>query len=148
MAARQQAARAGNAARRARENPYIRRLVDDADLRRNVGEAAAAARSAYGRLSNGKRPARALMEDKKLKRDLEQAAESMRAVGDALRKSSRPRKRRLGRKLMLALAAAGLALALSEGLRKSVLDALFGAEEEFEYSSTTAPEPAPETVPA
>ena len=35
-----------------------------------------------------------------------------------------------------------LALALSEGLRKKVLDALFGAEEEFEYTSTTTPAPA------
>ena len=34
---------------------------------------------------------------------------------------------------------AGLALALSEDLRKKLLDALFGAEEEFEYTSTTAP---------
>ena len=51
-----------------------------------------------------------------------------------------------------ALAAAGaarwsrrvLALALSEGLRSKVLDLLFGAEEEFDYSSTTMPaEPAP-----
>ena len=45
------------------------------------------------------------------------------------------------------IVAAGAALALSEGLRKKVLDALFGAEEEFEYSSTTtssssAPQPA------
>ena len=37
------------------------------------------------------------------------------------------------------LVAAGAALALSEGLRKKVLDALFGAEEEFEYTSTTSP---------
>jgi hypothetical protein len=37
---------------------------------------------------------------------------------------------------------AGLALALSEGLRKKVLDAMFGAEEEFEYTSTTTPSPA------
>jgi hypothetical protein len=34
---------------------------------------------------------------------------------------------------------AALALALSEDLRKKVLDALFGAEEEFEYTSTTSP---------
>ena len=31
-----------------------------------------------------------------------------------------------------------LAMALSEGLRSKVLDLLFGAEEEFDYSSTTA----------
>jgi hypothetical protein len=37
-----------------------------------------------------------------------------------------------------------LAVALSEGLRTKVLDLMFGAEEEFDYSSTTAPaEPAP-----
>ena len=35
-----------------------------------------------------------------------------------------------------------LALALSEGLRKKVLDALFGAEEEFEYTASTTPEPS------
>jgi hypothetical protein len=37
----------------------------------------------------------------------------------------------------------GPALVVSEGLRKKVLDALFGAEEEFEYTSTTStPTPA------
>ena len=36
----------------------------------------------------------------------------------------------------------GVALAVSEGLRKKVLDALFGAEEEFEYTSTTTTPPA------
>ena len=35
---------------------------------------------------------------------------------------------------------AGLALAMSEGLRKKVLDALFGAEEEFEYTASTTPD--------
>ena len=37
---------------------------------------------------------------------------------------------------------------MSEGLRKKVLDALFGAEEEFEYTSTTssASSPAPATA--
>ena len=39
--------------------------------------------------------------------------------------------------------AAGLAIALSEGRRKAVLDTLFGKEEEFEYTSTTTPSPEP-----
>ena len=47
---------------------------------------------------------------------------------------------------MLALIGGALAIALSEDLRKTVLDRLFGAEEEFEYSSTTAP--AAETAKA
>jgi hypothetical protein len=41
--------------------------------------------------------------------------------------------------VIVALVGAGAAIALNEGLRKKVLDALFGAEEEFEYTSTTTP---------
>jgi hypothetical protein len=51
-----------------------------------------------------------------------------------------PKKKRsggFGKVLLVGIAGAGVALAVSEGLRKKVLDALFGAEEEFEYSSTT-----------
>ena len=51
--------------------------------------------------------------------------------------------------LLLLIVGAGAALALSEGLRKKVLDALFGAEEEFEYTSTTsAPSSSPAGSPA
>ena len=49
----------------------------------------------------------------------------------------------IGRALLLALVAAVLAVALSEGVRNRLLDALFGAEEEFDYVPTTvAPEAA------
>ncbi len=50
-----------------------------------------------------------------------------------------------GRGLLLLVGIVGgaLALALSEGLRKKVLDALFGAEEEFEYTASTTPEASP-----
>jgi hypothetical protein len=40
---------------------------------------------------------------------------------------------------------AGAALAFSEPLRNKVLDALFGKEEEFEYTSTTSPATPPPT---
>jgi hypothetical protein len=43
---------------------------------------------------------------------------------------------------------AGIALAVSEGLRKKVLDALFGAEEEFEYTSTTSSAASSSGTPA
>jgi hypothetical protein len=39
-------------------------------------------------------------------------------------------------------------LILSEDARKIVLDKLFGAEEEFEYTSTTTPAPSTESVNA
>ena len=48
--------------------------------------------------------------------------------------------------LALIVVAGLLAIALSEGLRSKVLDLLFGAEEEFDYSSTTAP-PTPAPAP-
>jgi len=44
-----------------------------------------------------------------------------------------------GKLLFLLLVAGVLALVLSKDLRSKLLDALFGAEEEFDYSSTTMP---------
>src|SRR2546423_254321 len=145
MAARDKAAKAGKAAQAARKNPYLQRLAEDPELRQNIRTAYEATRGAYGRLTNGKGPS-ALMDDKKLQKDLRAAATALRDAGDALKEGPRRKRKRRGRKLFVLLVAAGLALALSEGLRKTVLDALFGAEEEFEYSSTTTPQPAPDTV--
>ena len=146
-AARKRARKAGDAALAARNNAYVQRIVEDAELRDNIRDAVEQSKKAYARLSNGKAPAKALMEDKKLQKELRQAALALGAVAVALREGpkKRKRKRRLGRKLFILAVGAGLALALSEGLRKKVLDALFGAEEEFDYTSTTTPAPAPET---
>jgi hypothetical protein len=149
MAARKRAAKAGKAALAARENPYLQRLAQDAELRENIRGAFLQTRKAYSRLANGKAPTKALMEDRKLQKELREAALSLRDVGTALKEGpKRRRKRRPGRALLLLVVGGGLALALSEGLRKKVLDALFGAEEEFDYTSTTTPSPAPETAAA
>jgi hypothetical protein len=104
-------------------------------------------------MSNGKPATTALFEDRKLQKELREAAGALRDAANTLREPPRKaRKRRsggLGRKLLLLGIAGVLALALSEDLRGKVLDLLFGAEEEFEYSSTTAPaEPAPAPAPA
>jgi hypothetical protein len=131
------AAKARQAAQSAGSNPYVRRVIEDEELRNSVKEAFDAARHAYQRMANGKGPVRAVTEDKKVQRDLRTAAESLREASERLR--GRRRKRRWGRLLVIALAGAILALVLSEELRKSVLDRLFGAEEEFEYTSTTTP---------
>ena len=90
---------------------------------------------------NGKGPQKAL-EDKKVQRDLKEAANSLKSAADALREKPKRKKRRRGGLLVVGLVGAGLALALSESLRSKVLDALFGSEEEFEYTSTTTPAPA------
>jgi hypothetical protein len=123
--------------------PYVQRLIDDEDLRDDLRDAYFAARDAYDRASNGKSPQKVL-EDKKLHKDLRAASESLRSASEALREPEKKRKRGgFGKLLLLALIGAVLALALSEDLRKALLDKLFGAEEEFEYTSTTAPTSEP-----
>ena len=143
---KKKAAKAGAGAvaagKAARDNPYVQRLVEDEELRDNLRTAYESARKAYSRMANGKGPAKALFDDKKTQRELKEAASSLRDAADALR-GGRKRKSRRGGKLLLLLVGAGLALALSEGLRKKVLDALFGAEEEFDYQSTTTPSTPP-----
>jgi hypothetical protein len=147
MAAKDRIGKAGDAARTAQRNRYIQRLVHDDELRGSLLAAYGAARSAYGRMSNGKPATQALFEDRKLQRELKEAANALRDASSALREPPKRRRRSgggLGRSLLLLIIAGVLAMALSEGLRSKVLDLLFGAEEEFDYSSTAAPaEPAP-----
>lgn len=134
------AIKAGQAASAAGANPYIRRIIEDEQLRSNMVNAFAAARGAYRRMSNGKRPAKAIAADRKLQRDLKEAAESLKMAADQLRgKPKRRRKGSMGRKLLVLAVGAGLVLVFSESARRVVMDRLFGAEEEFEYSSVTTP---------
>lgn len=133
--------RATDAYSAARDNPYVQRLIEDEELRDNLREAFERARGAYGRATgNGKGAVKALTSDKKVQKDLSKAAESLREASEALHepKKKRKKKGRLGRLILFAIVAAGIALVLSEDARKTVLDALFGAEEEFEYTSTTS----------
>jgi len=142
--AKKKAAKAQKAALQARYNPYVQKIVDDEDLRSEIVQAYESSRDAFNRLSNGKSPSKQLFDDKKLQKDLKQAAESIRDATVALREASdqirgkRRRKGRLGRLLVLGVIGAGVTLAVSESARKTVMDALFGAEEEFEYTSTTS----------
>jgi hypothetical protein len=149
MAAKKKAAKAQKAALKARYNPYVQRVIEDDDLRENLMEAYEAARDAMNRLSNGKSPTKQVFDDKKLQKDVKTASANLRDVAVALREA--PRSQRsggLGRLLLVGIVGGGLALALSEGLRKKVLDALFGAEEEFEYTSTTTSNSSAGSTPA
>src|SRR3954454_10872624 len=143
--AKKKAAAAAGAVSAAKDNPYVQRIVSDDDLRDNVRVAFESAKSAYERLSNGKAPSKAIMDDKKLHKDLKAAAEALRDAGSALREAPKKQKKRsggLGRKLLILVVGAGVALAVSGDLRSKVLDALFGKEEEFDYTSTTSPSSA------
>lgn len=150
MAAKDRIGRAGAAVR---GNDYLMRLIQDEQLRESLLAAYSSARSAYGRVTDGKLATKALLEDRKLQRDLAEAASALRDASLVLTQPP-PKPRRkggIGRTLLLALVGAALALALSESLRSKVLDLLFGAEEDFDYSSTTMPSgdsPAPADMPA
>jgi hypothetical protein len=137
MAKSSTVSKAAGAYSAARSHPYVERLIEDEDLRDNLRDAYGAARHAYDRISKNGKPAQRLMDDKKVQRDLRNAAESLREASDQLR-GKRRRKGRFGRILLLGVIGAGIALVVSEGARKTVMDALFGAEEEFEYTSTTS----------
>jgi hypothetical protein len=130
-------------------NPYLQRLIDDQTLRDNVRTAIDSGKSAYNRLLGSKAPQKALLDDKKLQNDVRQAAEAVRdaamALNDAPKKRAKKKGMRLGRKLVILALGAGVALGASESLRSKVLDTLFGAEEEFQYTpppGTPAPPPA------
>jgi hypothetical protein len=123
----------------ARENPYVQRLIEDEELRDSLKNAFEAAKGAYGRATSNGSTVKAVTSDKKVQKDLKVAADNLRDATEALRAPKKKRKKGgLGRLVLLALVGATVALILSEGARKTVLDALFGAEEEFEYTSTTS----------
>lgn len=129
--------RAGDLYEAARENPYVQRLIEDEDLRDNLKDAYSSAKKAYTRATgNGKGTVKAVTSDKKVQKEMRQAAEALQEARERLQKPKK--KHRLGKLIMLAIIGGIVALIVSEGARKAVLDALFGAEEEFEYTSTTS----------
>lgn len=132
-----------------KDNPYVQRVATDDELRDNVRVAFEAARDAYERVSKAKKGkvTKTLTGDKHLHASLQDAATALRDVGSALAepspakavKAKAKKKGGAGRKLLVLAIGAGLAMALSSDLRDKVLDLLFGAEEEFEYTSSTTP---------
>jgi hypothetical protein len=128
---------ANDIANLAKSNPYIQQLTSDPKLRKNLQTALSSGKRAYGRLSNGKVPARALLEDKRLHSDVGRALGAARDATITLTKTQRRRARKgltFGRVLVIGAVGSGIAVATSEKLRSKVLDLLFGAEEEFQYT--------------
>ena len=141
MAAKTKAARAGVTA--AYSSPYVQRLIQDPAVRNDLRTAYDAGASALNRLSSSRQPAaKVVIEDKRFQRDLATASDSLRSASEALRQGPKKQRRRgrgLVRLLLLALVGGGVAIGVNEGVRNKVLDLLFGAEEEFDYTSTTTP---------
>jgi len=127
----------GDIADLAKSNPYFKQLTSDPKLRKNVQTAVTSGKRAYGRVANGKVPARALLEDKRLHTEVGRALGAARDATLTLTKAQRKRARKglgFGRVLIIGAVGSGIAVATSEKLRSKVLDMLFGAEEEFQYA--------------
>jgi hypothetical protein len=105
-----------------RLTPYIEQLLEDESARDNLRQGADKLRGAYQR-SRKKRVKAA--KDKRLRRQLQSAAQSLAAGATALAHDTRKPKKRRGRKLLalltLAAIGAGVAIALNEDLRSSLL---------------------------
>lgn len=137
--------KAGQAYAAARENQYVRRLIEDEELRDSLAAAYFAGKKAYGRVSSSRGSvAESVTSDKKVKRELKNATEALREASERLRepkKKSHP----IRNLLAIGLLTGGLVLVFSETARKTLLDTVFGAEEEFVYTSTTSADSAPQT---
>jgi len=128
---------------------FVRRLVEDEGLREDLGRAVESSRRVYDRVSGAKKPAK-LLEDKKLQEDALDAFDAIRSVTISLtgvgkslpspKALAKQRKRGGFRRLVVLAGLAGaVAVAASDDLRSKVLDALFGSEEEFQYSPPPPP---------
>lgn len=127
----------------ATDNPYVHRLIEDASIRENFQRSIEASRKAIDRLGSAKNPAKALLDDKKIQAELRTAVESLRDATTALTEAPKKKAKKRGRRLLLLGIGAAAAVAGSEDLRTKLLDTLFGAEEEFQYTPpTSAPAPA------
>jgi len=122
-----------------RENPYVQKALSDEQLHDEVRSAFAAAQSLFEQLRSNAAPSKKLTNDK-LFDELQTLATSIRDASDSIR-DAKPRRSGgggFGRLIGLTIVGGIAAIALSEGLRTKLLDALFGAEEEFQYTPSSA----------
>jgi hypothetical protein len=124
------------------ESPIVGRLVEQSELRATLREAIDSAERAYERLTSSKRGEKPASADRKLKAELRTALKSLSRVSGEVGATKFKRKRsargRFRRALLLATGGS-VVVAVSPWMRGKVLDALFGAEEEFEYSPPPVP---------
>ncbi len=133
--------KAGQAFASARDNQYVRRLIEDEELRASLIAAALAGRKAVQRVQSNRGSAvESVTHDKKVKKELQNAADSLRDAADRIRTPQKKKRHPIRNLLAIGLLTGGLVLVFSESARKSLLDAIFGAEEEFVYTSTTSTE--------
>ena len=127
------------AADQAKENPYLNKIIEDKELRDNAVAALQSVKSAFdqAKATGFDNPAE-LVQDKKIKKQLKSAAETLKETSEEIQSAGKKKRHPLRKVIALAVIGGIVAIVVSEDARKAVLDTLFGAEEEFEYTSTTS----------
>lgn len=122
----------------AKENPYLNKIIEDKELRENAVAALQSVKSAFdqAKATGFDNPAE-LVQDKKIKKDLKKAADTLKSTTEDIQSAGKKKRHPLRKVIALAVIGGIVAIVVSEDARKAVLDTLFGAEEEFEYTSTT-----------
>lgn len=123
----------------AKENPYIHKIIEDKELRENAVAALQSVKSAFDKAKETgfDNPAE-IVQDKKIKKQLKDAAETLKETSDEIASAGKKKRHPLRKLFAIAVIGGIVAIVVSEDARKAVLDTLFGAEEEFEYTSTTS----------
>lgn len=123
----------------AKENPYLNKIIEDKELRDNAVAALQSVKSAFdqAKATGFDNPAE-LVQDKKIKKDLKKAADTLKTTTEDIQAAGKKKRHPLRKVIALAVIGGIIAIVVSEDARKAVLDTLFGAEEEFEYTSTTS----------
>ncbi|MBJ7458901.1 MAG: hypothetical protein JHD02_06935 [Thermoleophilaceae bacterium] len=131
-------AKLSDAAEHAKENPYLNKIIEDKELRENAVAALQSVKSAFdqAKVKGFDNPAE-LVQDKGIKKQLKEATETLIDTKDELTAAGKKKRHPLRKVIALAVIGGIVAIVVSEDARKALLDTLFGAEEEFEYTSTT-----------
>jgi CHASE3 domain sensor protein len=127
------------ATEQAKDNPYINKIIEDKDLRDNAVAALQSVKAAFDRAQEkGFDHPSELVADKEIKKQLKNAADGIADTKDQILDAGKKKRHPLRKLFAIAVIGAIIAVVVSEDARKAVLDTLFGAEEEFEYTSTTS----------
>jgi hypothetical protein len=123
----------------AKENPYLNKIIEDKELRENAVAALQSVKSAFDKAKETgfDNPAE-LAKDPKIKKELKKAADTFKETSDEIQAAGKKKRHPLRKLIAFAVIGGIVAIVVSEDARKAVLDTLFGAEEEFEYTSTTS----------
>jgi hypothetical protein len=103
---------AAQAAVNSEAGAYVKRFIEDPELRETVGRALDSSRRAYERVAKARKPGK-LLEDKKLQADVQEALAAFRDAAVSLTgeaQGAAKRGRRRGRKLLLVVVGGGVAL--------------------------------------